>query len=416
MDEQNRNLILATALSFVVILVWFVLFPPPEPPATGDGTTRTAVEAPADAAIQDDVCLAAYRRNNVRQRVDCGRRCVELAAAMIGNPDGVGSHVQAAARIFCTANALDGEWPAPDLLHPFGVFPGDRAIELGIQELDYPHATGIHLGPVGGSNLRRGQHVHQITRTGEYLADSLGIDLGRDGEGIDVIALAIAGHGNIDRQDNAGKTRGAGALQRLFDDGAVFPDIDLEPFRAVRQLCHALDCRRAERGQAIDQPGLPRGPGHGALSTLGVKEPLGGCGCHDDGGSTLCAHYLGAHVDFRDVDECLEVQLVVGITPGIVPQRHLIIRSAIDIVEYHARQSLARQLSQIADIMSRRYRPHGQKGRPRRGSGQARNSRPDGRGRTTPSQAGSAPSLRKTARRSWALRSWSGWSQRRGRR
>ncbi|MEX3016843.1 membrane protein insertase YidC [Gymnodinialimonas hymeniacidonis] len=31
MDDQNRNLILATGLSFVVILVWFLLFPPPEP-------------------------------------------------------------------------------------------------------------------------------------------------------------------------------------------------------------------------------------------------------------------------------------------------------------------------------------------------------------------------------------------------
>ncbi|MEM6564144.1 MAG: membrane protein insertase YidC [Pseudomonadota bacterium] len=31
MDEQNKNLILATALSFLVILVWFILFPPPEP-------------------------------------------------------------------------------------------------------------------------------------------------------------------------------------------------------------------------------------------------------------------------------------------------------------------------------------------------------------------------------------------------
>ncbi len=30
MDEQNRNLILATALSFLVILVWFILFPPEE--------------------------------------------------------------------------------------------------------------------------------------------------------------------------------------------------------------------------------------------------------------------------------------------------------------------------------------------------------------------------------------------------
>ena len=30
MDDQNRNLILATALSFLVILVWFLLFPPEE--------------------------------------------------------------------------------------------------------------------------------------------------------------------------------------------------------------------------------------------------------------------------------------------------------------------------------------------------------------------------------------------------
>jgi len=38
MDDQNKNLILATALSFMVILVWFVLFPPPEPdPAALDG-------------------------------------------------------------------------------------------------------------------------------------------------------------------------------------------------------------------------------------------------------------------------------------------------------------------------------------------------------------------------------------------
>ena len=46
MDDQNRNLILATALSMVVILVWFVLFPPPEvqedpnalPPETAQST------------------------------------------------------------------------------------------------------------------------------------------------------------------------------------------------------------------------------------------------------------------------------------------------------------------------------------------------------------------------------------------
>ncbi len=51
MDEQNKNLILATALSFVVILTWFVLFPPPEPEPQTDSTVQTTAGAPADATV-----------------------------------------------------------------------------------------------------------------------------------------------------------------------------------------------------------------------------------------------------------------------------------------------------------------------------------------------------------------------------
>ncbi|MGX9356514.1 membrane protein insertase YidC [Roseobacteraceae bacterium S113] len=51
MDEQNRNLLLATALSFVVILVWFVLFPPPEQPVAPDtASEQLAPTAPVAAA------------------------------------------------------------------------------------------------------------------------------------------------------------------------------------------------------------------------------------------------------------------------------------------------------------------------------------------------------------------------------
>ncbi len=46
MDDQNRNLILATGLSFLVILVWFLLFPPPAPDQVPNGTPSTA-SAPA---------------------------------------------------------------------------------------------------------------------------------------------------------------------------------------------------------------------------------------------------------------------------------------------------------------------------------------------------------------------------------
>ena len=50
MDEQNRNLILATALSFLVILVWTVFFAPiPEDPPL-DPATNTATNAGSSAA------------------------------------------------------------------------------------------------------------------------------------------------------------------------------------------------------------------------------------------------------------------------------------------------------------------------------------------------------------------------------
>ena len=53
MDDQNKNLILATALSFLVILTWIVLFPPQTPPATDDPAAIAAEDgslaAPADA-------------------------------------------------------------------------------------------------------------------------------------------------------------------------------------------------------------------------------------------------------------------------------------------------------------------------------------------------------------------------------
>ena len=47
MDDQNKNLILATVLSFLVILTWFILFPPPEPVAPPQPATVTGTDAPA---------------------------------------------------------------------------------------------------------------------------------------------------------------------------------------------------------------------------------------------------------------------------------------------------------------------------------------------------------------------------------
>jgi YidC/Oxa1 family membrane protein insertase len=50
MDDQNKNLILAFALSLMVILIWFALFPPPEPePAPAIEQTELVPPLPADA-------------------------------------------------------------------------------------------------------------------------------------------------------------------------------------------------------------------------------------------------------------------------------------------------------------------------------------------------------------------------------
>ncbi|MEM6304193.1 MAG: membrane protein insertase YidC [Pseudomonadota bacterium] len=65
MDDQNKNLILATALSFLVILVWFTLFPPPEtqtPPTAPTSTTQTAddgTSVPAAPATVDSATPGA---------------------------------------------------------------------------------------------------------------------------------------------------------------------------------------------------------------------------------------------------------------------------------------------------------------------------------------------------------------------
>ena len=52
MDDNNKNLILATGLSLAVLLVWMYFFPPAEPPVTEDpnATTATQTAAPTAAA------------------------------------------------------------------------------------------------------------------------------------------------------------------------------------------------------------------------------------------------------------------------------------------------------------------------------------------------------------------------------
>ncbi|WP_417722202.1 membrane protein insertase YidC [Salipiger sp.] len=50
MDDQNKNLLIATALSFVVILAWFLLFPPPDKPVEDTAVPAASTETGAPVA------------------------------------------------------------------------------------------------------------------------------------------------------------------------------------------------------------------------------------------------------------------------------------------------------------------------------------------------------------------------------
>jgi len=59
MDDQNKNLIVAFALSLMVILIWFALFPPPEPePAPTVDRTELVPPPAATDAVPSDLELA----------------------------------------------------------------------------------------------------------------------------------------------------------------------------------------------------------------------------------------------------------------------------------------------------------------------------------------------------------------------
>jgi YidC/Oxa1 family membrane protein insertase len=79
MDDQNKNLLMATALSFAVILIWFVLFPPPEPPAV-DPNDPAVASAPvastpdqASAGTTDTAQVAEPAADTPRIAIDTAR-------------------------------------------------------------------------------------------------------------------------------------------------------------------------------------------------------------------------------------------------------------------------------------------------------------------------------------------------------
>jgi len=77
MDEQNKNLILATALSFLVILVWFWLFPPEEvidPVTAEDATQQVDPTAPSGTP---EIVTGETEAPTTEPEIEAGRVTIE---------------------------------------------------------------------------------------------------------------------------------------------------------------------------------------------------------------------------------------------------------------------------------------------------------------------------------------------------
>ena len=92
MDDQNKNLILATALSFLVILVWFLLFPPAEQaptPRNAAAAVRQALDPGEPAPPCPPVTADATPRPAAPRRSPSPRTCRASRSRRRGCPGSI---------------------------------------------------------------------------------------------------------------------------------------------------------------------------------------------------------------------------------------------------------------------------------------------------------------------------------------
>ena len=139
---------------------------------------------------------------------------------MIGDGDGRGAFIDGAARVVAGQDALDDDGTAPVFANPAEVAPGDGGFGEGGGDIDERHGAFAGDDDVGE---RRDAAVAQKTDEPARAREDLR-KIGNFFEGaaadeflhaVAEIALADAGDGGVDGDDERGKAGGAGA----FDGG-----------------------------------------------------------------------------------------------------------------------------------------------------------------------------------------------------
>src|SRR3546814_12365246 len=92
-----------------------------------EGQRLHDMRAPADAAVADDLQVAAHGISDRRDLVDRRYCRFELPTAMIGNHHRIGTRFTCLPRIVRPQDALDRQWPAPPGADPLPAPPPPRS-------------------------------------------------------------------------------------------------------------------------------------------------------------------------------------------------------------------------------------------------------------------------------------------------
>lgn len=180
MDDQNKNLILAFALSLMVIIVWFALFPPPEPAPRETVSQSELLPPPAavtagDGMVAGDASMAAETATGT-VRID------------IDSPRLTGSIALTGGRIddLQLRNYRETTAPNSDIVHLFNPVGGNRSAFYALYgwsprgSLGFEHVPGPNTvwEQVGTNTLTPSTPVNLRWDNGQGLVFSrtIGID------------------------------------------------------------------------------------------------------------------------------------------------------------------------------------------------------------------------------------------------
>src|ERR1700704_1987854 len=232
----------------------------------------------ADAAVEHHLDLRAHGVDDLRQRRDRRRRAVELPAAVIGDDKSRGPGLGRGPGVLDVEDALEDELARPDAAHPLDVLPAQCWIELAggpmRKRVHVLHALHV-AGEIAEGLAFAPEDRERPGRLGRDVDDVRELDLRGNGHAVPEVAMALAEHLQVDREDQRAALRCCGALDQRLDEAAVLHDVELEPERLADRLRHILDrADRHGRERERDAGGLRRTASQDlAVAMLHAAEP-----------------------------------------------------------------------------------------------------------------------------------------------